>query len=51
MALGNTVKKQQFKRYFPSYVKLFYHYSYHAYFISLHKSEKRVTERNKRLNL
>ena len=28
-----------------------YHYSYHAYFILLHKSEKCVTERNRRLNL
>ena len=28
-----------------------YHYSYHAYFILSHKSEKCVTERNRRLNL
>ena len=27
------------------------HYSYHAYFTLLHKSEKSVTERNKRLSL
>ena len=27
------------------------HYSYHAYFILLYKSEKRVSERNKRLKL
>ena len=27
------------------------HYSYHAYFILFHKSEKHVTEKNKRLSL
>ena len=49
--LGNTVKKYPFKRYFPSYVKLFSLYSYHAHFILPQKSQKRVTERNERLNL
>ena len=44
-------KKQLFKQYFPSYVKLFCLCSYHAYLILFHKSEKGVTERNKRLKI
>ena len=44
-------KKGPFKRYFPSYVKLFVSLFLSCIFFLSHKSEKRVTERNKRLNL
>ena len=36
---------------FPQLCKTFCLYSYQAYFILPHKSEERVTERNKRLKL
>ena len=50
-ALGNTViESSHLKRYFPSSVKLFVS-SFLSYFLLSQKSEKPVTERNKRLNL
>ena len=51
MAHGNTVKKIFILKIFPQLCKTFCLCSYHVYFILSQKSEKHVTERNKRLSL
>ena len=58
-ALNNTIKKQPLKRYFPNYVKLFVSLFLTCIlnifilniFFFVTKIKKRVTKRNKRLNL
>ena len=52
MAFGNTVKESSYlKDISPVLQNFLCLCSYHKYFILSQKSEKHVTERNKRLNL
>ena len=51
MAVGNTINENShLKCISPAMLNFLCRYSYDAYFILGHKSEKRVTDRNKRLN-
>ena len=51
MALDHTVRSINFKDISQIMLNFLCLYSYHAYFTLMLKSEKRVTERNKRLSL